>query len=44
MERRDEKNIYTYYKGFNGDLIDCVYSAAAAPPIKKIFAKNGENI
>ncbi len=42
MNYRDEKNIYTYYKDFSGDLIDCVYSAIPFT-IRKIFSKKWGN-
>ena len=36
---KDEKNIYTYFKEYNCDLIDCVYNAATSKQARTIFIK-----
>lgn len=42
MQKRNEKNIFTYYSQYNRDLIECVYASATSSNMKKIFLKKYE--
>ena len=36
---RDQKNIYTYYKEYHPDLVECVYNVATSKQARSIFIK-----